>query len=124
MVNKTYLYTKQTKEDTKMDVVKRINELMTTQELTEYQLAKFSGLADSTISNMRRRNTVPSVPTLEQICKALDISLSQFFADKNTVMYPVSDMKHWQFFDLYIQLSDIQQALICQVVREMLSKGD
>ena len=124
MVNKTYLYTKQTKEDTKMDVVKRINELMTTQELTEYQLAKFSGLADSTISNMRRRNTVPSVPTLEQICKALDISLSQFFADKNTVMYPVSDMKHWQFFDLYIQLSDIQQALICHVVREMLSKGD
>ena len=107
-----------------MDVVKRINELMTTQELTEYQLAKFSGLADSTISNMRRRNTVPSVPTLEQICKALDISLSQFFADKNTVMYPVSDMKHWQFFDLYIQLSYIQQALICQVVREMLSKGD
>lgn len=124
MVNKTYLYTKQTKEDTKMDVVKRINELMTTQELTEYQLAKFSGLADSTISNMRRRNTVPSVPTLEQICKALDISLSQFFADKNTIMYPVSDMKHWQFFDLYIQLSDIQQTLICQVVREMLSKGN
>ena len=103
-----------------MDVVKRINELMTAQDLTDYRLAKFSGLADSTLSSMRRRNTIPSVPTLKQICKALDISLAQFFADKDTVMYPVSSPQQWQFFDLYIQLSETQQALICQVVREIL----
>lgn len=106
-----------------MDVVKRINELMAARELTDYQLAKFSGLSDSTISNMRRRNTVPSIPTLELICKGLNISLSQFFADKNTIMYPAVSRKQWHFFDLYIQLSDAQQALICQITEEMLSAG-
>lgn len=106
-----------------MDVLKRINELMTAQDLTDYQLARSSGLSDSTISNMRRRHTIPSVYTLEQICRALNISLAQFFADKNTVMYPASGPKQWQFFDQYIQLSDTQQSLICQLVQEMLSMG-
>ena len=43
-----------------MDVLKRIDEIMRKQHLNDYQLSKLSGLSTSTISNMRKRNTIPS----------------------------------------------------------------
>ena len=104
-----------------MDVVERINEIMKKQGLTDYQLAKLSGLSSSTISNMRKRNTVPSIPTLENICDSLNVTLSQFFVDTETEMYPVTPQQK-EFLDYYVQLSDEQQALICQLVRNMKNR--
>ena len=53
-----------------MDVIKRIEDLMKERNWTDYKLSKKSGLSSSTIANMRRRNTIPSIPTLETICEA------------------------------------------------------
>ena len=53
--------------------------------MTEYRLAKRSGLSDSTIKNIFKRNTVPSIPTLESICKGFGITLAQFFAEGDMV---------------------------------------
>lgn len=50
-----------------MDVLKRIDEIMRKQHLNDYQLSKLSGLSTSTISNMRKRNTIPSIATPEVI---------------------------------------------------------
>ena len=47
---------------------------------TEYQLAERSGLPQSTISSWYRKNMVPTVPSLEKICTAFGITLSQLFA--------------------------------------------
>ena len=47
---------------------------------TEYRLAKESGLAQSTITNMFNRNNAPTFSTLEAICGALGITLVQFFS--------------------------------------------
>lgn len=65
-----------------MDVLKRIDEIMRKQHLNDYQLSKLSGLSTSTISNMRKRNTIPSIATLEYICDSFDMTLSQFFVDE------------------------------------------
>ena len=48
---------------------------------TEYRLAKECGLSESTIANIFRRNTTPSVSTPEAICRGFGITLSQFFAE-------------------------------------------
>ena len=48
-----------------MDVLQRIRELMEERGWSSYRLAVASGLSQSTIANMFRRNTVPSIPTLE-----------------------------------------------------------
>lgn len=48
---------------------------------TEYQLAERSGLPQSTISSWYRKNLVPTVPSLEKICQAFGITLSQLFAE-------------------------------------------
>ena len=64
-----------------MDTIQRIRRQMQLRGWTEYRLAKESGLSPSTIANIFRRNTLPSIPTLEIICKAFGITLSRFFAD-------------------------------------------
>lgn len=101
-----------------MNVIERLDAIMKKQGLTDYQLAKISDLSPSTISNMRRRNTTPSIPTLESICSSLNVSLSQFFADDNTDMYPMTPRQK-QFMDYFVRLSDEQQDLICEVVRNI-----
>ena len=58
----------------------RIRELMAERQWSEYRLALESGLSQSTISNIFSRNTTPSIPTLESICKAFGITLAQFFS--------------------------------------------
>ncbi len=62
-----------------MDVLQRIRELMEERGWSSYRLAVASGLSQSTIANMFRRNTVPSIPTLEYLCNGFGISLSEFF---------------------------------------------
>lgn len=101
-----------------MNVIERIDEIMKRQNLTDYQLSKISGLSASTISNMRKRNTIPSIATLEYICGALQISLSQFFADDETRMYPVTSREK-EFLDYFILLSEEQQQLILEVIKNM-----
>ncbi len=66
-----------------MDTIERIKLLMRSRGWSEYRLAKESGLSQSTIANIFRRNTLPSIPTLEIICKAFNITLSQFFSDED-----------------------------------------
>lgn len=51
---------------------------------TEYQLAEKSGLTQSTISSWYRKNLIPSIPSLEKICTAFGITLSQFFSSEET----------------------------------------
>ena len=57
---------------------------------TEYQLAEKSGLTQSTISSWYRKNMIPSIPSLEKICTAFGITLSQFFADESDTFASVS----------------------------------
>lgn len=101
-----------------MNVIKRIDEIMEKQDLTDYQLSKISGLSTSTISNMRKRNTIPSIATLEYICDALQITLSQFFADDQTEQYPVTP-KQKEFLDYYVLLSEKQQDLLLELMQNM-----
>ena len=66
-----------------MDVLAKIRQLREERSWSDYRLAQAAGLRQSTISSMFRKNNMPTIPTLEAICKAFGITLSQFFADAN-----------------------------------------
>lgn len=68
-----------------MDANERLRQLLKERGWTEYKLSKECGLAQSTIGNIFRRNTVPSISTIETICKGFGITLSQFFAETDMV---------------------------------------
>lgn len=96
-----------------MDVLDRLRRLMYERDWTEYRLAKESGLSQSTISNMFYRNTIPSIPTLEIICRAFGITLAQFFADGNFV--ELTD-EQYGFFNRWAALRPEQKRLVDELI--------
>ena len=71
----------------------RLDDLMKERGWSDYRLAQNSKLSSSTIANIRSRNTVPSVVTLESICNAFGITLAQFFADNQTMVHLTPEQK-------------------------------
>lgn len=100
-----------------MDVIKRIDMLMNERNWSDYKLSAESGLSSSTIANIHRRNTVPSISTLEAICSAFGITLAQFFAeDSHTVQL---NKEQQDLFDRWISLTDNQKELVYRIIKEM-----
>ena len=99
-----------------MDTNDRLRRLLEERGWTEYRLAKKCGLSQSTIANIYRRNTVPSIATLEVICNGFGITLSQFFADGEMVEL-TPDLK--DIFDSWVNLTPEQKAAALQMLRAM-----
>ena len=59
--------------------IRRIKELMEKNHFNTYRLASKAGISLSTLTSMFDKNTDPRVQTLEKICSACGISVSQFF---------------------------------------------
>lgn len=99
-----------------MNINDRLNYILKKHGWTRYRLAKESGLPESTITNIFHRGTVPTFNTLESICKTLNISLADFFADGDFVeMTP--ELK--EFYDEWVCLSEEKKLLILQTMRYM-----
>lgn len=64
-----------------INVLERITELRQLRHWTEYQLAEYSGLTQSTISSWYRKQMLPTIPSLMKICDAFGITISQFFLE-------------------------------------------
>lgn len=66
-----------------INVLERVTYYRNQKGWSEYQLAEKSGLTQSTISSWYRKNMVPSILSLEKICNAVGITLSQFFSTED-----------------------------------------
>ena len=100
-----------------MDTKARIKQLMEQRQWTLYELARQSGLAQTTLANMWRRNNEPSIATLRLICDAFGITLAQFFAEDDKYV-PLTEeqcelLNHWR------ALNSNQRELIMQLMEEM-----
>lgn len=100
-----------------MDVIKRIDNLMKERQWSDYKLALESGLSTSTIANIHRRNTIPSITTLEAICSAFGITLAQFFSDDDSKVKLNEEQK--ELFNRWLGLSNHQKQLIYDLIKEM-----
>lgn len=99
-----------------MDAKTRIKELMDERGWTIYELSKRSGLAQTTISNMWKRNTEPTIPSLRAICNGFGISLAQFFAEGELVeLTPEQKV----FFLRWAALSADQKEMLMNLVSSM-----
>ena len=68
-----------------MDVKTRLQGLMDERGWTIYKVAKEADIPWSTVRNMFKRNTEPSITTLESICRGFGITLAQFFDEENSL---------------------------------------
>ena len=100
----------------KMDVLEKLRTLLNERGWSEYRLAQKAGLNESTISNIYRRNTVPTIATLKAVCDAFGITLSQFFADDDSDMVEVTpELK--ELLDAWGPLTPEQRSVVLQVTK-------
>ena len=102
-----------------MDVKERLIQLQQQRGWTDYKIAKEAGLSSNTVSNIYRRNNVPSIPTLEALCKAFDITMAQFFAEDNLVELTPEMM---DLVERWAALTDDQKAAVWQVIKTYENK--
>jgi transcriptional regulator with XRE-family HTH domain len=84
---------------------------------SEYQLAERSGLPQSTISSWYRKNMMPSIPSLEKICAAFGITLSQLFAEGD-VPVALTDSQR-KLLERWSRLSEEQQTVVFALIDKM-----
>lgn len=92
-----------------MDLHERLQQMLDNYGWSLYKLSKECGLAESTLSNIMSNRTNPSLATLEAICKAFDITLSQFFADE-TLTELTEEQK--ELFSKWVSLTPRQKAAV------------
>ena len=62
-----------------MNTINRVQELADERGLTLCQLSRMCDLSEATICTAKKRGNQLSVDTIERICEALNITLSEFF---------------------------------------------
>ncbi|AIF53686.1 helix-turn-helix domain-containing protein [Pelosinus sp. UFO1] len=67
------------------DVGKRVLDLRQQKGWSQYKLYKLAEIGQTTLSEIESGKKVPTVTTLAKICKALEISLSDFFSEYETI---------------------------------------
>lgn len=98
-----------------MDVLQKIRSLMQQRGWTEYQLAKQSGVPQSTLNSMFRKNNQPTLPTLENLCQAFGISLAEFFAEDQAHRTLTAEQVH--LLQQWSQLSAEKREAVLTLIR-------
>ena len=85
------------------DVILHVQELCKERSWTYYRLAKEADIPYSTLNNMMNRNNIPTIPTLQKLCDAFGITLSDFFRDESENSQLTQPQK--EMIELYNRLS-------------------
>ena len=100
-----------------IDILKKITKLRLERNWSEYELAQYSGLSQSTISTWYRKSQIPTIQSLEKICMGFGITLSQFFAGDDDVIRPTPVQR--ELLDSWSALTKTQQALFLELFKNI-----
>ena len=99
-----------------MNVLKKINKLRLEKGWSVYRLSVESGVPQSTITNMFNRETLPSIATLESLCEALGITMSDFFKED----VPQDAEMEVDFINLFQSLPAKSQQAVLNLMKDLL----
>ena len=102
------------------DILGMIRKNRETRGWTEYQLAERSGLPQSTISSWYKKGMTLSISSLEKICDAFGLTLSQFFADGEDRLALTANQR--SMLDKWNCLSPGQQKALLTFMDSMMDK--
>ena len=97
-----------------MEILERLKELQRQRGWSDYKIAKEAGLSPNTVSNIYRRNNIPSMTTLELLCKAFGITMAQFFAEGEMVEL-TPELR--ELFDKWTALTNEQKKALWQIIK-------
>ena len=73
-----------------VNVLDRITELREARGWSEYQLSVKAELTQSTISSWYCKNMIPTIPSIQKICDAFEITMAQFFIQEDDTVIEVT----------------------------------
>ena len=65
-------------------IADKITSLCEKRDISKYRLSQLSGISQSSLGRIMVQENLPSLITLEKICIALGVTLSQFFQEGNS----------------------------------------
>lgn len=82
--------------------------------VSKYRLSQLSGISQSSLGRIIARESIPSLITLEKICTALGVTLSQFFRGEKC-----QDMTENQreILDIWNNLNAEEQSVVLSMLR-------
>lgn len=95
-----------------MDILEKILMLRESRHWSEYRLAEESGLPQSTISSWYSKKMTPTIASLEKICKAFGITMSQFFQEDSDSIVLTDDQKN--MLDTWNRLTNEQKKTLLE----------
>lgn len=101
-----------------MDVLRKINKMRLDRDWSIYRLSVESEVPQSTLTNMFNRETLPSITTLSSICKAFNVSLSEFFSEEATPDETISTDK--ELVEMFNSISSNARESILCLLREII----
>ena len=90
-----------------IDILDRITSHRISRNWTEYQLAQKSGIPQSTISTWYRKKMLPTLSSLDKICRAFDMTMAQFLSETDGLTEITPDQR--ELLDKWELLSPIQK---------------
>ena len=99
-----------------MNVLKKINKMRIDRGWSVYRLSMESGIPQSTLTNMFNRETLPSITTLECICHAFGVTMSEFFREDEARAQSAEVSEVASAFE---KLSEDDRRLVLTVIRRL-----
>lgn len=100
-----------------MTILERILQLKEERNWSEYRLSEESGIAQTTISSWFRKNINPTITSLESLCRAFNITMSQFFAFENVPIVLTNEQK--ELLEQWNKLTSKQRRAVIELLKSM-----
>ena len=98
-------------------IPKRVKELCSKLKVSKYRLAQLTDMSQTALGNIIKKESIPTIPTLERICDAFGISLAQFFAGDG--MRPDLTDEQEEILETWDNLNADERRILMNFVRSL-----
>jgi len=98
------------------DILNKIQVEKTKRGWSEYTLSKNSGIPQTTISTWYRNNLQPNLASIERICNAFNMTLSQFFCKDGSKLIELTE-EQILLLNAWSTLTKSQQSTLLEFIK-------
>ena len=104
------------------EIATEVARLCEERKITQYELAKRSGLQESSVRNMFQKGTTPTYRTLYTICRGLGITVPQFFTGSSFLAKLPPEEK--ELMDIYLKLDEGDRSRLLSYARRIIRQNE
>ncbi len=102
-----------------MDYFRKIDKMRVARGWSFYRLSQESGLSQQTFTKWMNGKTTPTLPALQAVCDAFEISLAEFFAEDEIIVV-TPEVK--ELFNDWQVLTKEEKASVMAIVKNYIKK--